>query len=172
MSHVQAFSDIMKRLNKNMHGDDPSYHRLPDDPKLAAQYLLLYEFSLPFGMDLNDRIDVAKSTTRMSVMVRNRSSKDQRELDERAKAWLRANIPEFATEASGITMIFAHLSIRNIHSMLRGTFIAMLLISFLLILVFKSVRLGLISLVPNFIPAAMTFGLWATWSARWTLPAR
>ena len=160
VSHVQSFSDIMKRLNKNLHGDDPAFYKLPQDPRLAAQYLLLYEFSLPFGMDLNDRIDVAKSTTRMSVMVRSRSSRDQRELDERAKAWLRANIPEFATEASGITMIFAHLSLRNIHSMLRGTIIAMLIISLLLIWVFKSVRLGLISLVPNFIPAAMTFGLW------------
>ena len=160
VNHVQAFSDIMKRLNKNMHGDDPAFYKVPGDPKLAAQYLLLYELSLPFGMDLNNRIDVAKSTTRMSVMVHNRSSRDQRRLDERAQAWLRANIPEFAAEASGITMIFAHLSLRNIHSMLRGTIIAMLLISFLLILVFRSVRLGLISLVPNFIPAAMTFGLW------------
>ena len=36
--HVQAFPDIMKRLNRNMHGDDPAFHRLPDDPELAAQY--------------------------------------------------------------------------------------------------------------------------------------
>ncbi|MDE0332111.1 MAG: MMPL family transporter [Nitrospinae bacterium] len=160
VTHVQAFSDIMKRLNKNMHGDDPAFYRLPGDPELAAQYLLLYEFSLPFGMDLNNRIDVAKSTTRMTVVLNSLSSRDQRDFDERAQAWLRANIPEFAAEASGIAMIFAHLSLRNIHGMLRGTILAMLLISFLLILVFKSVRLGLISLVPNFIPAAMTFGLW------------
>ena len=59
VTHVQAFSDIMKRLNKNMHGDDPAFYRLPEDPDLAAQYLLLYELSLPFGSDLNDRIDVA-----------------------------------------------------------------------------------------------------------------
>ena len=129
VSHVRAFSDIMKRLNKNMHGDDPAFYRLPEDPKLAAQYLLLYEFSLPFGMDLNNRIDVAKSTTRMTVVIRSLSSKDQRDFDERAKAWLRANIPEFAAEASGITMVFAHLTLRNIHSMLRGTIIAMALIS-------------------------------------------
>ena len=160
VSHVRAFSDIMKRLNKNMHGDDPAYYKIPGDPRLAAQYLLLYEFSLPFGMDLNNRIDVAKSTTRMTVVIRSLSSKDQRDFDERAQAWLRANIPEFSAEASGITMVFAHLTLRNIHSMLRGTIIAMALISFILILVFKNVRLGLISLVPNFIPAAMTFGLW------------
>ena len=159
-AHVQAFPDIMKRLNKNMHGDDPEFYRLPDDPALAAQYLLLYELSLPFGSDLNNRIDVAKSATRMTVVLRSLSSQDQRALDQRAQAWLRANAPGLATEASGVSIVFAHLSQRNIDSMLRGTFIAMGLISFILIWVFKSVRLGLVSLVPNFIPAAMAFGLW------------
>ena len=59
----------MKRLNRNMHGDDPAFYRLPDNAELAAQYLLLYEFSLPFGSDLNNRIDVAKSATRLTVTV-------------------------------------------------------------------------------------------------------
>ena len=40
----QAFSDIMKRLNKNMHGDDPAFYRLPENSELAAQYLLLMSF--------------------------------------------------------------------------------------------------------------------------------
>ena len=160
VGHVQAFPDIMKRLNKNMHGDDPAFHRLPVDSALAAQYLLLYELSLPFGNDLNNRIDVAKSATRMTVVVRSLSSQAQRELDARAQAWLRANAPALATEASGVSIVFAHLSQRNIESMLRGTIIAMALISFILIGVFKSVRLGLVSLVPNFLPAAMAFGLW------------
>ena len=158
--HVQAFPDIMKRLNRNMHGDDPAFHRLPDEQGLAAQYLLLYEFSLPFGTDLNNRIDIAKSATRMTVTVRSLSSRQQRELDARAQAWLRANAPQLATEASGVTIVFAHLSQRNIESMLRGTIIAMALISLILIGVFKSVRLGLVSLAPNFIPAALSFGLW------------
>ena len=150
----------MKRLNRNMHGDDPAFHRLPDDPELAAQYLLLYELSLPFGSDLNNRIDVGKSRTRMTVALRSLTSRQQRELDARAQAWLGANAPELATPASGVSIVFAHLSQRNIESMLRGTIIAMALISLILIGVFRSVRLGLVSLVPNFLPAAMSFGLW------------
>ncbi len=160
VTHVQAFSDIMKRLNKNMHGDDPAFYLLPEDPGLAAQYLLLYELSLPFGSDLNDRIDVAKSATRLSVVTRNAWSRDLRELDKRAQAWLQANAPAFANEASGLSIIAAHLTLRNINSMLRGTITAMALISFILIWIFKSVRVGLLSLLPNFIPAIMSFGLW------------
>ncbi len=160
VTHVQAFPDIMKRLNKNMHGDDPAYHRLPEDPDLAAQYLLLYELSLPFGSDLNDRIDVAKSATRMVVVTRNAWSRDLRELDQRARDWLAAKAPEFSQQASGLSVVFAHLSLRNIHSMLRGTIVAMALISFILIWIFRSVRVGLLSLLPNFVPAIMSFGLW------------
>ena len=160
VTHVQAFSNVLKRLNKNMHGDDPAFYQVPEDPNLAAQYLLLYEFSLPFGRDLNNRLDVAKSATRMTVTVKDATSHDLRELSKRAQAWLRANAPDFAQEASGQSIMVAHMTHRNLESMLSSTIIAMLLISFLLIWVFKSLRLGLISLAPNFIPGLMTFGLW------------
>ena len=51
--HVSVLTDVMKRLNRNMHGDQDEYYRLPEKRDLAAQYLLLYEMSLPFGLDLN-----------------------------------------------------------------------------------------------------------------------
>jgi hypothetical protein len=63
--HVYSFSDIMKRLNKNPHGDDPSYYQTPNNRDEAAQYLLLYELSLPYGLDLNDRVNIDKSAIRL-----------------------------------------------------------------------------------------------------------
>ncbi|MXY49413.1 MAG: MMPL family transporter [Gemmatimonadetes bacterium] len=160
VGHVQAFTDIMKRLNKNMNGDDPAFFRIPDAQDLASQYLLLYELSLPFGSDLNDRIDVSKSATRMTVVIRGRSSQDLQDLAGRGENWLRENAPALATEATGLSVVFAHISQRNIESMLRGTVTAMALISVILVLVFNSFRFGFISLLPNFVPAAMSFGLW------------
>ena len=91
--YLQTFPDIMKRLNRNMNGDDPDFHRLPDDAELGAQYLLLYEFSLPFGVDLNDRIDVSKSATRLTAAAANLSGGELRALDVRAQEWLQANAP-------------------------------------------------------------------------------
>ena len=159
--HVSAFADIMKRLNKNMHGDDPAYYRIPQEHDLAAQYLLLYELSLPFGRDLNDQIDVAKSSTRMTVIGRDMSAKEQRASAAAAHQWLQDNMPaHMVTEATGLTMMFAFISKRNIDGMLRGTIIAMALISLILIFALKSLPIGLLSLLPNFVPAAMSFGLW------------
>ena len=159
--HVSSFADVMKRLNKNMHGDDPAYYRIPEEPDLAAQYLLLYELSLPFGLDLNNQIDVAKSSSRMLVIGRGMSAREQRELDARAVDWLQANAPPaMVSGASGLSMMFAFISKRNIEGMLKGTAIAMALISLILMFALKSVRIGAISLIPNFVPAVMGFGLW------------
>ena len=160
VTYVQSFPDIMKRLNKNMHGDDPAFARLPGAGDLAAQYLLLYELSLPFGADLNDRIDVAKSATRLVVSTSRSWSRELRELDERAQVWIRANAPNFAAEGSGLSIMSAHVSERSIDSMLSGTIFAMVLISVMLVFIFRSIWIGLLSLVPNFIPAIMSFGLW------------
>ena len=160
VTHVQAFPDVMKRLNRNMHGDDPTFHRLPADRELAAQYLLLYELSLPFGRDLNDRIDIAKSATRMVVGTDGSWSRELLDLDARAQRWLHENAPGLAGEATGINIMFAHVSRNSIDSMLGGTAAVMAVVSLVLVVVFRSLRIGLLSLVPNFIPAIMSFGLW------------
>ena len=61
---------------------------------------------------------------------------------------------------TGTTLMFAHIGKRNIISMLLGTSIALVLISIVLIIALRSVKIGLISLIPNLVPAAMGFGLW------------
>ena len=159
--HVDVITDTFRQLNMSMHGDDPAEYRLPASRELAAQYLLLYEMSLPYGLDLNNQIDVAKSATRMVVATKTLSSNEVLALDRRALQWLADHAPNIARpESSGTTLMFAYLGRRNIISMLVGTTIALVGISFVLILALRSLRLGLTSLVPNLIPGALGFGIW------------
>ncbi len=160
VAHVFALPDVMKRLNKNLHGDNPDYYRIPDDSDLAAQYLLLYEFSLPLGRDLNNLIDIGRSATRATVVLKSLSTDEKIALDNRAQDWFRQNAPNLETRATGISVVGTHSTQRNIENMLIGAVVAMAVVSLLLIFLFKSVRLGLISLIPNFVPAAMAVGLW------------
>ena len=160
VAHVFAISDIVNRLNKNVNGDDPEYYRIPDDSNLAAQYLLLYKFSLPVGLYLNNLIDIRRSATRVTVVLKSLSSKEKINLDNRAQDWLRANAPSLETAATGVPIVGAHSIQRNIEKMLIGTITAMGIVSLLLIFVFRSLRYGLISVIPNFAPAAMATGLW------------
>lgn len=160
--HVNVLTDIMKRLNKNLHGDDPSWYRLPDDRELSAQYLLLYEFSLPFGLDLNNQIDVRKSATRMVVTLENLSSTELLAMEQKAQAWLAANAPAYMqTHGASPSMMFANIGQRNIVSMLKGTTIALMVISGVLVIALRSWRLGLLSLIPNLLPIAMGYGIWS-----------
>ncbi len=158
--HIFSIADIMKRLNRNLHGDDPDYYVTPDNTELAAQYLLLYEFSLPVGRDLNNLIDHDRRATRATVSLKSMSSREKIDLDNRAREWLRENAPGMETSATGIPIVGAYSVQRNIESMLMGTFVAMGIVSLLLFAVFRSIRLGLLSLIPNFLPAAMAMGLW------------
>ncbi|MCI0507507.1 MAG: MMPL family transporter [Gammaproteobacteria bacterium] len=159
--HVNTFTDIMRRLNKNMHGDDASYYREPRERDLAAQYLLLYEMSLPYGLDLNNQINVDKSATRFTVTLQTMSTNDLLALEQRAQDWLKANTTNIKqAHGTGTTMMFANIGKKNIKSMLLGTTIALILISMVLIFALRSLKIGLVSMIPNLIPAAMGFGLW------------
>jgi predicted RND superfamily exporter protein len=162
--HVLSLTDVFKRLNKNLHGDEPTQYRLPETRDLAAQYLLLFEMSLPYGLDLNNQINVDKSGTRFIVTLDDVSTREIRELAADGEAWLALNAPpEMQTRASGPSVMFAHLSKRNIEGMLVASLLALVLVSICLVFAFRSLKFGLLSLIPNVAPAALAFGAWGLW---------
>jgi predicted RND superfamily exporter protein len=150
----------MKRLNKNMHGDDPAWYRLPEQHNLAAQYLLLYEMSLPYGLDLNNQLNVDKSATRMVVSMHDQSSPKMIAFERRVESWLADNMPDLNVIAGSPMYMFSQIAQRTVNNMSKGVSFALILISLLLIIAFRSFKTGLISLVPNLIPPAVAFGVW------------
>lgn len=158
--NINVLSDVIKRLNKNMHGDNPSYYSLPADRELAAQYLLLYELSLPYGLDLNNQIDVDKASSRIMVTTKNLTSEQNIAVENRISQWFETHAPNYTTTIASPNLMFAHIGQRNIYSMLLGTTVALVLISLLLGFALRSVKFGFISLIPNLIPATMGFGIW------------
>lgn len=162
VTHVYSITDIMKRLNKNLNSDDPTYYRLPDNRELSAQYLLLYELSLPFGLDLNDRINIDKSATRVTATLDGYVSTERvREFLKQSEAWLTENAPEMAAPPTGPQVMFTFIAQRNVESMINGTGLAIVAIAIIMILSLRSFSMGMISLIPNALPILSAFGLWA-----------
>ncbi len=159
--HVNTLSDTYKRLNKSMHGDNDAWYKLPESRNLAAQYLLLYEMSLPYGLDLNDQINIDKSSIRLIATLNSLSSNQMLEVEKRINQWITQNMNGYEVKLASPTLMFAHIGERNIKQMIFGSIVALTLISFLLLFAFKSVKLGLISLIPNLIPAGIAFGVWS-----------
>jgi len=160
-NHVSSLSDTIKRLNQNMHNDNADYYHIPDQQALSAQYLLMYEMSLPYGLDLNGQINVKKSATRVIATFSNLGSIEILNLEKRSKQWLATNAPTIELDIASISSMFAHIGERNMNSMIQGTALALVLISALVGIALQSMRLGFISLLPNLLPAMFGFGLWA-----------
>ncbi len=161
VDHVYSYSDIIKRLNKNMHGDNDNWYQLPTDRNLAAQYLLLYELSLPYGLDLNDRINIDKSSSRITVTLGDVSTAQTREFLDHADSWMTGNLPSYMqAQPTGATVMFSYIFKRNTESMLIGNVMAISMITIMLILSLRSWKYGLLSIIPNTIPILITFGIW------------
>jgi predicted RND superfamily exporter protein len=162
VEHVYSLSDIMKRLNKNMHADDEAYYRLPEERELSAQYLLLYELSLPYGLDMNDRVSIDKSSSRVTATLGDVDTVQTREFIADSRQWLEQNAPEYMWgKATGATQMFSYIAKRNIESMLTGNVVAVTLIALVLIIILRSFRLGMLSIIPNATPVLVTLGIWA-----------
>ncbi|MBL4608345.1 MAG: MMPL family transporter [Pseudomonadales bacterium] len=160
--HIDSIASTMKRLNRTMNEDDASYYRIPDSRPLASQYMLLYEMSLPFGLSLDNTLNSDRSATRLTVTMDNIHSEDAIALVERAHKWQLENAPALTmTDAVGPSIMFSHISKRNLISMLDGMVIALLAISVVILISLRSMKLGLLSLVPNTVPIVMTYGVWA-----------
>ncbi len=159
--NVYVLTDTMRRLNKNMHGDDAEWYTLPESRELAAQYLLLYEMSLPYGLDLNNQVNVDKSATRLFITVQEMSNVQLLNYESRIQVWLKGNVPRsMQAPGTGPMMMFAHISDKNINGMLKGSILALVLISIILVFALRSLKIGIISLVPNIVPVVIGFGIW------------
>jgi predicted RND superfamily exporter protein len=162
VTHVYSLSDIMKRLNRNMHADDKDYFRIPDDRELSAQYLLLYELSLPYGLDLNDRINIDKSATRVTATVSRTTTTETKQFFADVDNWMAENWPAYMhTKPTSAAVMFTYISERNMQNMIAGTVLAIAAIALIMMFALRSVTLGILSLVPNALPILTTFGAWA-----------
>lgn len=161
---ISELTHIIKKLNKALHGDDPSWYKIPQSREMIAQYLLLYELSLPRGLDLNNQVNVDKSATRVQVVLTKLSTNEILAFEQRVQDWMQQNLPSHMhTMGTSPDIMFAHIGFSNVRSMLFGLCVALAFISVILCFAFKSIRFGLFSALPNLLPIGVSFGLWAIW---------
>lgn len=160
--HVNSITDTLKRINQSMNAGDDAYYMLPADRDLLAQYLLAYEMSLPLGLDVNDQINVGRSSTKVTVTLDDLSTFEMQAAKERHEQWLRNNAPAtMHAEAASASLMYAYLMNSNIKGLLLGTAISFFCITLCLGIIFRSVKYALVCMLPNALPIAFAFGLWS-----------
>ena len=161
ISHVFSYVDIMMNLNKAMHNDDDAYKIVPESRELAAQYLLLYEMSLPAGNDLTRDVNADRSAVRVMISLSTVPNKRLTALDQAAQQWWKDNAPEYDYQGGGSrSLMFANIGQIIVMDMLVGSSVALVIITLIILFGLNSIKYGVISLVPNIFPAAVVYGFW------------
>jgi len=159
--HVSSIVHIIKKLNMVMHGNDKKAYRLPDNDALCAQYLLMYELSLPQGSNLTNQINLDKSASRFRVTFENMYTEDLKKIELSANKWLKDHAPHsMYFDGTSTSVMFRYLSERNIQFMIEGFAIGVITIVVFLIFATRSFKIGLVTFFPNVLPTLIAFCIW------------
>ncbi len=150
--------DILKEMNQAMHRGDPAFYRVPESRELVAQYLLLYEVS-----GNRDDIDVLLtpdgSYVRLASQGVDMGTRNFFDLKERTEAKAAALfLPPASARVTGRTLLAQRALNNVIRDMLVSIISAFGIICIAVSLTYRSVRVGLVSMVPNVIPLVFTLG--------------
>ncbi len=150
ITSVMSVVDLLKATNRSLDGDRPEAYRLPETRDAVAQQYLLYTMSLPQGMDLNDRVSVDESAIRLTSLWRKHNSRSV--LPEIDEAMAEAKRLGLSVTVTGKNLLLLQMNPYVVDTFVQSVLIALGTVSLLMMLVLRSVKLGLLAMIPNTIP--------------------
>lgn len=160
VAHIDSILPRLTKVHELLEAGSESATALPQSAERAAQNMLLYELSLPMGLGVEEYVSAGRDAVRLTVALDKTDSRSLMAFDQRVADWASGVDVLSVSEGTGLDMVFAHISDRNMLSLLKGTALALVLISVLLVFILRSATIGLISLVPNLVPAVVAYGFW------------
>ncbi len=160
LSLANATKDTYRALNEGKQ----AFYRIPSEPQVLAQALVLFDGANPEDRRLfvTDDYQIA----RITVSTRNLGSTetaqfmaDLTEVADAELAHLGKRYPDFAVSFTGQIPLFLKMMGDLSWSQLKSFAVSLGMISLILLVVFGSVRLGAISLAPNLLPIVSVFGV-------------
>ncbi len=152
--HLSSLMDTVKRFNKVVDGKD----EIPNNQNLIAQYLLLYSLSLPQGMEINDKMDIDQRKLRITGQINIVDTSKDLEMIHFIKDWWQKNTPYSAT-VQGQTYMFAHMQKDVTNTLIYSLSLALILVTFVMLLIFRRPKLLWVFILPNILPVILVVGL-------------
>lgn len=150
--------DITRELNQALHGNDPAYYSVPDDPELLAQEFLLYELS--GDEDMQETMNEDFSKGRMTFQLPMTDAVNfPGYLDAVEEGVLKIMGDKAEVIFSGVFVMMGRTVYAMLHSTVTSYIIAFCIITPLMVFLIGSLRVGLLSMIPNIVPIIMTMGL-------------
>jgi len=157
VKRVTSVNTILKKLHANMVETAPNSNELPWSKSLIAQYLLLLEFNDAAALD--NYIDFDYQKTRVSVRMVDNGSKTTNAIRADLKEYIQKYFSNVEVTITGTTILVADLTDNIVYSLTASILLAFLGISVIMALLFKNIKLVVISLVPNIMPLLFVAGV-------------
>lgn len=158
---VVSVAEVVKTIHQIQNDDDPEFFHIPDDYNTIANYLLGYALVQSEYFPLFGFVNPDFSTMRIFINATPTSNEELLRLDQRITAKFEQDFPESKlVHGSGI-LLFARMDSLVTIELLQGYSVSLILITLSLIVGLRSVYFGILSVLPNLLPATIVFGLWA-----------
>jgi predicted RND superfamily exporter protein len=148
---INSLIDYLKEINQSLHGDDSTYYRIPDSSAMTAQYLLLYESS-GANEDLSDIKDFDNQMARLVVPVVNMDASAMKAELDTINEYFLSNFGELNPIVTGTMALATVQDVYVSDGMVQSFLIALAVITVFFIVLFRSFKYGLLSIVPSILP--------------------
>lgn len=150
-----SFVDFLKDMNQSFHAEDTAFYQIPESSELVSQYLLLYDSD-----DLEDFVSADYSHARLSIRISLHSSAQQKNLIDRINGFLeKVDAGDLTIRVTGQAVKDVNVIDALVSSQVSSLSIAALVISIIMFVVFRSVSLASLSMIPNLFPIILNFGI-------------
>ncbi len=155
---INSLTDYLKEINQSLNFDDPSFFRLPDSRNMAAQYLLLYD-SAGAQEDLSDIKDFYQRHSRLLVPITNMPALQMREELDQITSYLDETLADYDTIITGTMVLKTQQDIYVVEGIALSFIVALSVITLFFIVLFRSFKYGLLSIIPSVLPITLAGSL-------------
>ena len=144
---VVSVSDYLKAINQAMNDGDKSFYQVPLSREIISQYMLLYD------SEFNSLINSDLTKLRIASQIKDIDSRRSAEIEKELNTYIASVIPEGITaEVTGTAFLALRTNNYLVKNLLGSFLVALIIITFLMIVLFRSVKMAFISILPNIIP--------------------
>ena len=158
VNKTYSIVDLLKDINQSFHGDDPAYYKIPESRALISQLLLVYELS--GGEELSEYVSTDYSRASLDVRCKNTATSVFERFQQEMDHYIDANpIVHSDITMTGIGRLWLQLIDHIVTSQIKGLFLAFCIIAALMCFIFRSVKTGLLTMIPNVTPVFLALGM-------------
>lgn len=157
---VASLVELVKGVNVVTNDNQPEFAVIPDDLAVIEDHLFNYQMVQMSTFTLDNFINADNTLLRLFVGVGELSNQQTLDLNARIGEEFARRLPEASLLHGSSTLIFARMNEAVTIELLRSYLLSLLLITGALVVGMRSLRYGLLSMLPNLLPAVFVFGAW------------